>query len=118
MLELLGLILGLLGLTLALLGLILGLLELTLGLLGRSWGSPGAPGTLWGAPGEPLGASKMGPGGPPGGLPDRSSILDAFGGHVGSVLGSMFEPPGPPKSTFSCGTVALFQKIERFKKNT
>ena len=62
------------------LGLLLGLLGLTLGLLARSWGSPGAPGALPGASGEPLETSKIAPGGPPGGLPRRSSIWRSFWG--------------------------------------
>ena len=76
-LALLGLILPLLGVIWALLGVIF-LLVLTLGLLGRSWGSPGA---LWGASGELLGpprASKIAPGGSPGGPPHQSLILAPF----------------------------------------
>ena len=60
--------------------LILDLLGLTLGLLERSWGAPGVPGALPGASGEPLGASKIAPGGSPGGLPRRRSILGSFWG--------------------------------------
>ena len=67
-----------LGLFVTLLRVVWDFLGLILDLLGRSWGSPDAPGTLSGASGEPLGASEMDPGGPPGGLRRKSLIFEAL----------------------------------------
>ena len=46
--------------------------------LWASWGAPGALPALSGASGDPLGASKIAPGGPPGGLPRKSLIFEAI----------------------------------------
>ena len=112
-LALLGLILPLLGVIWSLLGFILDLLGLILNLLGRSWGSPGA---LWGASGELLGpprASKIAPGGSPGGPPHQSLILAPFW----ELFWLDFGTPRTSKNMVFVWKVLHFSKNRGVRKN-
>ena len=112
-LALLELILALLGVIWSLLGFILDLLGLTLNLLGRSWGSPGA---LWGASGELLGpprASKIAPGGSPGGPPHQSLMLAPFWGSFWLHFGT----PRASKNKVFVWRVLHFSKNRGVRKN-
>jgi len=82
--------------------------------LWSSWGPPGAPGSLPEAPWEVQNGSKIAPGGPPGGLPDRSSIFEAFS----EQLWLHFWTPRSSKIELSPARRAIFQKIARFEKNS